>query len=503
MYKSGQPDTRSSPLANQIDMRTADEEEEEEEEAADGIGALPSSSTSSSMPPPPPLSKRRQPSQDSATTPSSSSRNAFSPLSSDDCFAEGLEVDVPERGVFRVYYTPPRPKQAKRQQRQQQQQQAATSSRTGPGISPRLPGDIFLSASATAGGPMLSDPALVALQLPDMDDDDDEEGEEAGKPSSPGTLIFLHHGAGFSGLSFALTARAITHSTNGEVGVLALDCRGHGRTECPAPEEMSLETLTGDSFALLQTLFPDPARTPTLLLVGHSMGGGVVVSLCPAVQNWGARVAGVAVLDVVEGTAVEALSSMEGIVAMQPKGFDSMEEAIRWHVERGSAAAIRNKESARRSVPGVLKVNPNFREEPQQSTEEDRDEHEAIEELKDEDDTTHPLESASREPRLIFRHNLSLTTPHWRSWFVGLSQRFLGVRTARLLMLAGTDRLDKDLMVGQMQGKYQLQVLPEAGHCLMEDEPEKVAKLLVDFWRRNEVVNLPVGKGVQLRKVGQ
>ncbi|PWN27930.1 protein phosphatase methylesterase [Jaminaea rosea] len=371
------------------------------------------------MPPPPPLSKRRQPSQDSATTPSSSSRDAFSPLSSDDCFAEALEVDVPERGVFRVYYTPPRPKQAKRQQRQQQQQQAATA-----------------------------------------------KGEEAGKPSSPGTLIFLHHGAGFSGLSFALTARAITHSTNGEVGVLALDCRGHGRTECPAPEEMSLETLTGDSFALLQTLFPDPARTPTLLLVGHSMGGGVVVSLCPAVQNWSARVAGVAVLDVVEGTAVEALSSMEGIVAMQPKGFDSMEEAIRWHVERGSAAAIRNKESARRSVPGVLK-------------------------------------SASREPRLIFRHNLSLTTPHWRSWFVGLSQRFLGVRTARLLMLAGTDRLDKDLMVGQMQGKYQLQVLPEAGHCLMEDEPEKVAKLLVDFWRRNEAVNLPVGKGVQLRKVGQ
>lgn len=35
-------------------------------------------------------------------------------------------------------------------------------------------------------------------------------------------------------------------------------------------------------------------------------------------------------------------------------------------------------------------------------------------------------------------------------------------------MLAGTDRLDKDLMIGQMQGKFQLVVVPDTGHMIHE-----------------------------------
>ena len=37
-----------------------------------------------------------------------------------------------------------------------------------------------------------------------------------------------------------------------------------------------------------------------------------------------------------------------------------------------------------------------------------------------------------------------------------------------------------------MQGKYQLQVLPEAGHFVHEDCPEKVAQIVVDFYRRSD-----------------
>ncbi len=61
--------------------------------------------------------------------------------------------------------------------------------------------------------------------------------------------------------------------------------------------------------------------------------------------------------------------------------------------------------------------------------------------------------------------------PHWREWFTGLSGQFLGAPVAKLLLLAGTDRLDRDLTIGQMQGKFQLDVLPEAGHCVHEDRP--------------------------------
>ena len=41
-------------------------------------------------------------------------------------------------------------------------------------------------------------------------------------------------------------------------------------------------------------------------------------------------------------------------------------------------------------------------------------------------------------------------------------------------------------MIGQMQGKYQLQVLPEAGHFLHEDQAEKTAMIVADFYRRND-----------------
>lgn len=53
-------------------------------------------------------------------------------------------------------------------------------------------------------------------------------------------------------------------------------------------------------------------------------------------------------------------------------------------------------------------------------------------------------------------------------WFTGLSNSFLAARTARLLILAGTDRLDRELMIGQMQGKFQLVIVPNVGHMLHE-----------------------------------
>jgi protein phosphatase methylesterase 1 len=37
-----------------------------------------------------------------------------------------------------------------------------------------------------------------------------------------------------------------------------------------------------------------------------------------------------------------------------------------------------------------------------------------------------------------------------------------------------------------MQGKYQLQVFPEAGHFVHEDLPEKVAQTVAGFYRRSD-----------------
>ena len=40
------------------------------------------------------------------------------------------------------------------------------------------------------------------------------------------------------------------------------------------------------------------------------------------------------------------------------------------------------------------------------------------------------------------------------------------VKTSKLLIIAGTDRLDNELTVAQMQGKYQLVIVPESGHLI-------------------------------------
>lgn len=39
---------------------------------------------------------------------------------------------------------------------------------------------------------------------------------------------------------------------------------------------------------------------------------------------------------------------------------------------------------------------------------------------------------------------------------------------------AGVDRLDKELAVGQMQGKFQMQIVGHVGHAVHEDAPDKV-----------------------------
>ncbi|KAL0945521.1 hypothetical protein HGRIS_001003 [Hohenbuehelia grisea] len=268
-----------------------------------------------------------------------------------------------------------------------------------------------------------------------------------------GTVMVCHHGAGYSGLSFACFAKEVADMSRGECGVLAFDARRHGKTTSTQNDEnLSVEVLADDLVALLRVLFPDPKAAPTLLLVGHSMGGAVCARACPLLINDKYRIAGLTVLDVVEGSAMDALPHMHSLLNTRPDGFDNVEAAVEWHVKTNT---IRNPYSARISVPSIVT----------------------------------PSQSASAiVPAYQWRTPLRSTAEYWPSWFKGLSSMFLSAKTARLLVLAGTDRLDKELMIGQMQGKFQLVVVPGVGHMIQEDDPTKLAEILVEFWRRNERV---------------
>lgn len=305
-----------------------------------------------------------------------------------------------------------------------------------------------------------------------------------------------HHGAGSSGLSFALVASEIRRLLP-NAGILSLDARGHGSTTItstsstgtstlgsppPPPLDLSLETLTDDLYnvILLTQRQMAWAQIPPLILVGHSLGGAVVTSLALNPRSLGPYILGHAVLDVVEGSAMEALQSMHAYLSTRPAAFPSLESAIEWHVR---SRTLRSALSARTSVPSLLVLDDqNVVRQPETTTSSGPT-------AAAPPATATPPASGNPRP-WHWRTNLAATQPFWEDWFVGLSHKFLAARGGKLLLLAGTDRLDTELTIGQMQGKYALQVFPDAGHFLHEDLPEKTAVSLVDFFRRNDRASL-------------
>jgi protein phosphatase methylesterase 1 len=59
-------------------------------------------------------------------------------------------------------------------------------------------------------------------------------------------------------------------------------------------------------------------------------------------------------------------------------------------------------------------------------------------------------------------------------------------------MLAGVDRLDKELTVGQMQGKFQMQVFHQVGHAVHEDVPDTAAECIASYLSRQKLVKTKI-----------
>ena len=57
----------------------------------------------------------------------------------------------------------------------------------------------------------------------------------------------------------------------------------------------------------------------------------------------------------------------------------------------------------------------------------------------------------------------------------------MDIKLPKLLITAEKERLDNELIVAQMQGKFKLCVLHHVGHSVQEDDPKGTAKLLHEF----------------------
>ncbi|XP_073032821.1 LOW QUALITY PROTEIN: uncharacterized protein [Primulina eburnea] len=259
------------------------------------------------------------------------------------------------------------------------------------------------------------------------------------KAGTEGPVVFCLHGGGYSGLSFALSASKIKEKAR----VIALDLRGHGKSSTGNDLDLSIETMCNDVLAVLKTMYGD--SPPAIVIVGHSMGGSVAVHV--AAKKALPSLAGLVVIDVVEGTALASLIHMQKILSNRMQHFSTLEKAIEWSVKGGT---VRNIDSARVSIPSTLTYD---------------------------------------DSRKCYTHRARLeeTEQYWRGWYEGLSERFLSSPVPKLLLLAGTDRLDRTLTIGQMQGKFQMVVVRHTGHAIQEDVPDEFATLVLNFISRNRI----------------
>jgi len=312
---------------------------------------------------------------------------------------------------------------------------------------------------------------------------------------SGSTLVLLLHGGGYSALTWSLAAEQLYGMA--ECRIAAVDFRGHGETKA-AGGEMLREELTKDVQAVSDMLIAQGGQK-SLVLVGHSMGGAIAVS--SAVQG---GVAGLIVIDVVEGTAMESLTHMQGFLRSRPQQFRSVSHAIEWCVRSGQS---RNLDSAKVSMPGQIMdregrlvsslVSDRIEGPPEPEVEAgkrmvpppppDTIKEEDEESDKKEDSSKQKKEESEGDGPYRWAVDLAGTEPHWSGWFENLSTNFLSAPAAKLLILAGVDRLDKDMTVGQMQGKFQMLVLPQVGHAIQEDSPDKVAEAIANFLVRNRM----------------
>ncbi|KAG4987403.1 hypothetical protein JHK85_030386 [Glycine max] len=253
--------------------------------------------------------------------------------------------------------------------------------------------------------------------------------------------------------------------------VVAMDLRGHGKSLTEDDLDLSVETMCNDVLAVIKELYSD--SPPAIILVGHrrdcanvlislyvigelqfnasifcitvSMGGSIAVHV--AARRSLSALAGLVVVDVVEGTAMASLIHMQKILSSRMQHFSSIEKAIEWSVRGGS---LRNIDSARVSIPATLKYDHS-------------------------------------KKCYLYRTELEKTEQYWKGWYEGLSDKFLSCPVPKLLLLAGTDRLDRSLTIGQMQGKFQMVVVRHTGHAIQEDVPDEFATLIVNFISRNRI----------------
>ena len=132
------------------------------------------------------------------------------------------------------------------------------------------------------------------------------------KAGNSGNLFVCLHGAGHSAMSFA----ALAERMKKESTFFAFDFRGHGTHECENETDLSQETLIADTIKVMEYVLKTNPNM-AINLVGHSMGGSIATKTATKILNemkdseLAKSLVTLFIIDVVEGSAMEALPFME------------------------------------------------------------------------------------------------------------------------------------------------------------------------------------------------
>ncbi|EFO63765.1 Protein phosphatase methylesterase-1 [Giardia lamblia P15] len=281
-------------------------------------------------------------------------------------------------------------------------------------------------------------------------------------------LIFFVHGAGFSGLSFGPLVKRV-HT---EGFCAALDLRGHGLTinddGTTAPgDSMTIENFVLDCKAVLDHLFTHvykPAngdvQKKSILLCGHSLGGSIVARLAAELQEpYDVQLC--CLIDINETVAIGAIPNMMSVLRKKPLVFSSEEALVNWLL---SSHTLSSRSSALFQAPGLIHG------------------------------SQHP------SPGRIIA-DLINSNDNWRDWFVGLNDNFLSKYPGyKLLFIGGMEKLDKETEIAHMQGKLSIEVVPNSGHNLHEDNPNTVAFYFIKYLRRMHLSKKLIHKPFDFKK---
>jgi protein phosphatase methylesterase 1 len=255
-----------------------------------------------------------------------------------------------------------------------------------------------------------------------------------------GPNIICLHGAGHSGLSFSLLS-----SLSKTYRIISYDYRDHGYNTFEPKNDLSIETLISDTEKVLMKineLYPKD----TMIILGHSLGGGVAVKTCKHIlstefnKDLYEKIQGLIVVDVVEGSAKEAIPFMMNVVNNKQKEFNNIEDAIKYM----NNTQIHNLESCNVSIPPLLYFNKNNK-------------------------------------KYEWKTDLVKTEKYWDDWYKNLSNEFLSIKVPKNLILNDTSELDTPLTIGHMQGKFKLTVIKGTGHFIHEDSPKVFLDYVEEF----------------------